>query len=78
METWMWISLYVLQTLIFSILFRKYVFNKDTLWVDKYNNSFVSFLFGASSIISVPLFLLFLVLSGFIYFLAGIKKTEEK
>ena len=86
METWMWISLWIVQTFVGAVLWRKYFFTDD------YNDGnceshelgFKSFVFGMFSIAIVPCFIIvYLFMYGYVYlgefidFLASVKKTEE-
>lgn len=45
METWIWISLYIIQTLVGSVLWRKIVFTKQLSY--SININLLSFFFSA-------------------------------
>lgn len=74
METWMWISLYLLQTLLGAVLWRKFIINND-----KKDNG-IYCLICSSFVITNLYFLLyaFILFLGFsVDFLAGVKKKEK-
>ena len=71
METWIWISLWVVQTLIGAVLWKKFAFGKDTEWALFYSATIFMNIAGLIALI-------FIHSCYFIDFLAGVKKTEEK
>jgi len=75
MKTWIWISLYIIQTLVGAVYMRK------VLVYNKHNDGFVSFILSSLVIINVVFLIAYFcdLISIFIDFLAGVKtKTEEK
>ena len=81
METWIWISLYVVQTLVGAVLWRKYVLTeKDTALTALVLSCLVfpSVICGIYLVFRMHNFLL-KPLYSYIDYLAGVKnKTEEK
>lgn len=87
METWIWISLWVVQTIVGAVLWRKYFFTEDYCGGDyeSHELGIKSLCFGAISLVVVPIMLccysfmaLYVYTGDFISFLAGVKnKTEE-
>ena len=72
METWIWGSLWVVQTLIGAVLWKKFAFGKDTEWALFYSATIFMNIAGLIALI-------FIHSCYFIDFLAGVKnKTEEK
>ena len=78
METWMWISLYIVQTLVGAVLWRKYAPKEGTWRVDSGLLGIVpSCLILPNIYMATIYFLKFL--DNIIDFLAGVKnKAEEK
>lgn len=81
METWVWISLWVVQTLVGTVLWRKYMYDeKETITEVLLQNALVA----PNILFIVVIFFrsvgyLYNQLCYFIDFLAGVKnKTEEK
>lgn len=79
METWIWISLWVVQTLVGAVLWRKYMYDeKETITEVLLQNALV-----APNILFIVV--IFFRSVGYLYkqlccsidFLAGVKKTEE-
>ena len=86
METWMWISLWIVQTILGAVLWRKYFFTDDYNDGDceSHELGFKSFVFGMFSIAIVPCFIVvylymygYVSLGEFINFLAGVKNKTE-
>jgi hypothetical protein len=73
METWIWISLYIVQALVGAVLWRKYASKEGFYRIE--NGLWALF---ASSLVISNLVGLLIMLGWFIDFLAGVKKTEEK
>jgi hypothetical protein len=83
METWIWISLWVVQTILGAVFYRKYFNVKGNV-----GESPEDCLFMSAVVIVNCISLVFILFYGigylfkqiliFIDFLAGIKKTEEK
>lgn len=81
METWIWISLWIVQTISGAVLWRKYMYNKEES---------VSEVLFLNALVLINMFFIVVIffksvgylykqLCYFIDFLAGVKnKTEEK
>ena len=79
METWIWISLYVVQTIVGAVLWRKYMYDKkETVTEVLIQNALVA----PNILFIVVIFFkslgyLFKQLCYFIDFLAGVKNKTE-
>ena len=79
METWMWISLWIVQTFVGAVLWRKFMYDeKETITEVLIQNALVA----PNIIFIVVVFFkslgyLYKKLCYFIDFLASVKKTEE-
>ena len=87
METWIWISLWIVQTIVGAVLWRRYFFTDDYDDGDceSHELGVRSLFVGSISLIVVPIMIgcyslmyLYVCVGNFISFLAGVKKTEEK
>lgn len=58
METWMWISLWIVQTFVGAVLWRKLVFNKEQDY--SVNINLLSFLFSAILIPNIAMLFAFI------------------
>ena len=73
METWIWISLYVVQTIVGAVLWRKYAPKEGFYRIE--NGLWALF---AGSLVISNLVGLLIMLGWFIDFLAGVKnKTDD-
>ena len=70
METWIWISLWVVQTLVGAVLWKKFAFGKDTEWALFYSATIFMNIAGLIALI-------FIHSCYFIDFLAGVKNKTE-
>ena len=70
METWIWISLWIVQTLVGAVLWKKFAFGKDTEWALFYSATIFMNIAGLIALI-------FIHSCYFIDFLASVKKTEK-
>lgn len=87
METWIWISLYIVQTIVGAVLWRKYFFTDDYDDGDceSHELGVRSLFVGSISLIVVPIMIgcyslmcLYVYVGNFISFLAGVKnKTDD-
>lgn len=80
METWIWISLWVVQTIVGAVLWRKYMYNKKESVSEVL---FLNALVFINMLLIIAVFFnslsyLYKQLCYFIDYLAGVKKTEEK
>ena len=81
METWIWISLYILQTLVGAVLWRKFMYSeKDSVSEVLFLNALlITNIFMVMFLLFKSIDYLFKQLCYFIDFLAEVKnKTEEK
>ena len=79
METWIWISLYILQTLVGTVLWRKYMYDKEESTSEVL---FLNALVLMNIIFIVAIFFksvgyLYKQLCYFIDYLAGVKNKTE-
>ena len=70
METWIWISLWVVQTIVGAVLWKKFAFNKDTEWALFYSATIFMNIVGLIALI-------FIYSCYFIDFLAGVKRQKK-
>ena len=86
MENWIWISLYVVQTIVGAVLWRKYFFTDDydDGNYESHELGIRSLFVRSISLIVVPIMIgcyslmyLYVYVGNFISFLAGVKNKTE-